>query len=474
MRQWKITEVLNKENLDWTIEKMRMFPLHREAGWKDHSEHEPFPFFFYCLVFSLIVFVWESYLNNRQLQRFNRKDHKTPLGIERTTFEKSLSYGADKLSFEMFQDTFMFAWSTILLLIGILPYAWEKTEEICVFFKLINASSSPFFVEWMRTAALIILFSLHDMIIGLPFSLYRTFSIEERHGFNNETLGLFLKDKVLTLFLTSVIATPIIGGVIWLSNTCGANFPGYVFAFLFCISLLMMSIYPTFIAPLFNSYEEMKDGELKTSIYKLAATCNFPLTQLFTVDGSRRSNHSNAFFYGFGKQKRIVLYDTLITQCSQPELLAILGHEIGHWALHHTLQGFVISQVYTFSLFLSFSYVQSSASLFSAFGFKFAESKSPLFVGLILFMQTYWGPVDKFLSFVLNMNSRYNEFAADKYSQGLGLGKDLIQGLIKISIKNLGNLVPDPLYSMYHFSHPPVIERVAALSEEAEAVKKTK
>jgi len=238
----------------------------------------------------------------------------------------------------------------------------------------------------------------------------------------------------------------------------------------------MMSVYPTLIAPLFNSYEELPDGQLKAAIYNLSEKCDFPLKQLYTVDGSRRSNHSNAYFYGFGKNKRIVLYDTLIKQCTQPELLAILGHEIGHWALYHTVQGFIISQIYTLCLFLSYSYVQSSASLFSAFGFKYSDLESPgiVFVGLILFTQTYWGPVDKFLTFLLNVNSRHNEFQADQYSQQLGMGEELSSGLIKISTENLGNMVPDSLYSVYHFSHPPVVERVAALAGKTGETSRTK
>ncbi len=475
MRQWKITEVVNRENINFLVERMRVFPLYREQGWTDQSDAETFPFFFYCLVFSAIVFAWEKYLNYRQLEQFKRTDHKTPLGVKKSIFQKSLVYGSDKLSFEMIEDSCLFVWGAMLLLAGGLPYAWESTERICAHLHLIDSSSGSLYSEWIRTSVLISLFSAHDMLTGLPFGLYRTFVIEEKHGFNTSTLQLFVKDKLLTLLLVSTIASPVVGGIIWLSRTCGVYFPIYVWGFLLVVGLVMMSVYPTLIAPLFNSYEELPEGKLKTAIFDLSEKCNFPLKQLFTVDGSRRSNHSNAYFYGFGKNKRIVLYDTLIKQCTQAELLAILGHEIGHWALYHTIQGFVISQIYTLCLFLSFSYVQSSAPLFAAFGFRSNNVDSgTVIVGLILFTQTYWGPVDKFLTFLLNVNSRRNEFQADKFSQQLGMGSELSSGLIKISISNLGNLVPDNWYSVYHFSHPPVVERVAALADEQGKSKKQK
>jgi len=232
MRQWKITEVLNQENLNSVVEAMRVFPLFREQGWTDHSKTEPFPFFFYCLLFSVVVFGWEKYLNYRQLDQFKRTDHKTPLGIDKSIFQKSLVYGSDKLSFEMIEDSAMFLWGTLLLLIGGLPYAWESTGKICAHLNLIDSSSGSFYSEWVRTSILIFLFSAHDMLAGLPFGLYRTFVIEEKHGFNTSTIGLFLKDKVLTLLLVSVIASPVVGGIIWQSRTCGIYFPVYVWGFL--------------------------------------------------------------------------------------------------------------------------------------------------------------------------------------------------------------------------------------------------
>jgi STE24 endopeptidase len=190
----------------------------------------------------------------------------------------------------------------------------------------------------------------------------------------------------------------------------------------------------------------------------------FPLTQIFSVDGSKRSAHSNAYFYGFFNSKRIVLYDTLLKQVTLDELLAILGHEIGHWKLWHTLQNFVVTQCYTLVLLLCFSFVQHTPALFTAFGFAYS-GPMPVFIGLMLFSQTFWGPVDKALSLGMTINSRRNEFAADAFAVQLHRGEALVAGLIKISTENLDNLVPDGWYSWYHYSHPPLVERIAAIED---------
>jgi len=270
----------------------------------------------------------------------------------------------------------------------------------------------------------------------------------------------------MTLALTVVIGFPIISLVIYIVRMGGPHFYFYVWAFLAVVSIILMTVYPTFIAPLFNKYTKLEEGVIYDAIKNLSAKVQFPLTQIYQVDGSKRSAHSNAYFYGFFKSKRIVLYDTLIKQVTLDELLAILGHEIGHWKLWHTFQGFFITQFYTFFLFLFFSAVQKSPGMFAAFGFAYNEADDasvPVFIGLLLFAQTFWSPVEKILGVLLNFNSRYNEFSADRFAATLGYGTELGSGLIKISVENLGNMVPDSLYSLYHFTHPPVIERLRAI-----------
>jgi STE24 endopeptidase len=225
----------------------------------------------------------------------------------------------------------------------------------------------------------------------------------------------------------------------------------------------MMTIVPEYIMPLFNKYEPLDESDLKTKIYGLADKLSFPLTKLFVMDGSKRSSHSNAFMFGFGKNKRIVLYDTLMNQVSTDEILAILGHELGHWKLGHTLSNFVVTQLYTGASFYAFSLCFERVELYQAFGFDGVDRPIPIIIALTLFFQTIWAPVDKVLSYLLTLFSRHNEFAADAFSVGLDYGSALQTGLCKISLENLGAMRPDPWYATYHYSHPPLVERLSAM-----------
>lgn len=410
------------------------FPMYRQEGWAEPSYSTPF--LTYTLAFAVCMFALEYYLDIRQWLKFGSarsipSELKHPL-ISEETFKRSLAYGRDKLSFGLIESVVMFAESVLLILLGYLPYAWDMSSSLCSKLSLISESSGSMYREIMVTSIFVLLLTIHDTLVGLPFSLYRTFVIEEKHGFNKSTLALFFKDKAIALALTFVIGTPVLALVIYIIRWGGEYFYFYVWVFLCAVSVLLMTVYPTLIAPLFNKFTKLEEGEIYKAVEALAKRVNFPLTQIFLVDGSKRSAHSNAYFYGFFKNKRIVLFDTLIKQVTQNELLAILGHEIGHWALWHTAQGFVITQLYIFALFLTFSYVQNTPSLFSAFGFTYS-SPMPVFIGLVLFSQTFWSPVDKLLTFLMNINSRTNEFAADRYAAKLGMGADLCEGLVKIS-----------------------------------------
>lgn len=245
----------------------------------------------------------------------------------------------------------------------------------------------------------------------------------------------------------------------------GKNFYIYVWAFMFFFSVFMMTIVPVFIMPLFNKYEPLPDGELKTRIYELADKLNYPLKKLFVVDGSKRSSHSNAYMYGFGSNKRIVLFDTLMEQVSDDEILAILGHELGHWKLGHTLTNFCVTQVYFGAAFYFFSQCYTAIELYAAFGFDNLSGSIPTVIALMLFFQTLWAPVDKILSFLLTTFSRRCEFQADEFSVKLEMSQMLQSGLCKIHLENLGAMCPDPWYSMYHYSHPPLVERLGAMME---------
>jgi len=239
----------------------------------------------------------------------------------------------------------------------------------------------------------------------------------------------------------------------------GPYFYIWTWSFLLLFSLFMMTIYPNVIAPLFNKFTPLEEGELKNAIEKLAASIHFPLTKLFIVDGSKRSGHSNAYFYGFFKNKRIVLYDTLLQQMELKEIVAVLAHELGHWSSNHVLKMLIISEIHLFISFWLFGQITNWDAMYTSFGF---DSK-PTIIGLILFFQFIMSPVDHVLSFLMNILSRKFEFEADGFAVKLGYSSELRNGLIKLNAENMGNTNPDKWYSTYHYSHPPLLERLKAI-----------
>jgi len=388
-------------------------------------------------------------------------DHKPLLPQLQSKFKSSQLYGLDKINFGMISSTYDTVESVIFLLLGFLPLLWDKSVEY--------GSTYFGYTEQDNEIKITLIFLAITTVIGtitsLPFELYSTFQIEKKHGFNKQTMGLFFSDKIKSIVLTFLIGGPFVALLLRIIQSGGEYFFVYVWAFMFCFSAFMMTIVPVFIMPLFNKYEPLPDGSLKTSIYKLAEKLNYPLTLLFVMDGSKRSSHSNAFMFGFGKNKRIVLFDTLIQQVDEDEILAILGHELGHWKLGHTLSNFAITQIYFGAAFYFFSQCYGSDDLYSAFGFDDPSRGVPDIIRLMLFFQTLWAPVDKILSFILTVFSRHNEFAADKFSVDLQMSKKLQSGLCKIHLENLGAMCPDPWYSTYHYSHPPLLERLSAMME---------
>jgi len=224
----------------------------------------------------------------------------------------------------------------------------------------------------------------------------------------------------------------------------------------------MASVYPSFIAPLFNKYKELEEGDLKKAVYDLAGSQKFPLTKLFVIDGSTRSAHSNAYLYGFFRNKRIVIYDTLINQVDTKGIIAILAHEIGHWKKSHTMINLFIVECYYLIFFYTFGQTINNADMYHSFGFAVQST----FIGLTLFSFIY-GPVEHVFQFLMNYVSRTFEYQADAF--GTTLGYDLRGPLIKIHCENLSDLNVDPVYSAYHHSHPTLLERVKAITKQKDS-----
>lgn len=387
-------------------------------------------------------------------------DRNAPLLPQlQSKFDAAQSYGMDKSNFSLFSSTYGNIEGIVFLLLGFMPYIWDASCD----FGLNHFG----WTEADNEIKISLIFMAYTTVIGtvtaLPFELYSTFRIEKKHGFNKQTMGLFVSDKIKGLGLTAAIGGPFAALLIKIIKMGGESFYIYVWAFTCIFSIIMMTLVPVLIMPLFNKYEKLPEGSLKDQIYALAGRLEFPLTNLFMMDGSKRSSHSNAFMFGFMKNKRIVLYDTLMKQVHDDEILAILGHELGHWKMGHTVTNFVVSQLYMGLAFYSFSICYNSHELYRAFGFDDVSRPVPTIIALLLFFSTIFEPLDKVMSFAMTVHSRKCEFEADEFSSNLGMNQKLQSGLCKIHLENLGAMCPDPWFSTYHYSHPPLVERLSAM-----------
>jgi STE24 endopeptidase len=308
------------------------------------------------------------------------------------------------------------------------------------------------------------LLMLGQSLLSLPFSIYDTFVIEARFGFNRTTVKTFVLDLLKGLGLAIVLGAPLLAGVLAFFIHAGAWAWFYAWLVTVLYSLVMQYIAPTWIMPLFNKFTPLQDGELKTLIVQYAEKVHFPLAGIFVMDGSKRSSKSNAFFTGFGRNKRIALFDTLIEKHTVAELVAVLAHEIGHYKKKHIQLGILISVLHSGILFYLMSLFISRPGLFEAF---YMEHIS-VYAGLLFFAMLF-SPLDIFLSPLMNLLSRRHEYQADQYcATTSGLVEDMINALRKLSRDNLSHLTPHPFYVFLHYSHPPVLQRIRHLQSGGE------
>lgn len=302
-----------------------------------------------------------------------------------------------------------------------------------------------------------ILFLLNE-VFSLPFSLYATFVLEARFGFNKTTLKTFVLDRLKGLLLTVAIGGPVLALLLWFFGQEGTTAWLWAWGAVTGVTLLLQFVAPAWILPLFNKFTPLPEGELRRAIFDYARRVGFPLSNLFVMDGSKRSAKGNAFFTGFGKNKRIALFDTLIEKHSVEELVGVLAHEIGHHKKGHIWKGFVLITVQTGAMLFVFSVVLNWAGLFDAFQVSPSRHAGFAVFGILM------SPVSFLLSLPLRALSRRNECEADRYAaETLGTGRALSSGLRKLSADSLANLTPHPLYVALHHTHPPLVERVRAL-----------
>ncbi|MEX0994873.1 MAG: M48 family metallopeptidase [Balneolaceae bacterium] len=305
---------------------------------------------------------------------------------------------------------------------------------------------------------------LFKIILSLPFSIYSTFVIEERFGFNKTTPKTFILDRIKGLGLSIILGAPLLAGIIAFFEYGGPWAWVWAWLAVTLFTLFIQFIAPTWIMPIFNKFEPLEDGELRQAIRDYAAKVHFPLQGVYVMDGSKRSSKSNAFFTGFGKNKRIALFDTLIEKHNRDELVAVLAHEIGHYKKNHILKNMTISILQTGIMFALLSVFLQVPGLFEAF---YMQEMS-VYAGLVFFGLLY-APVEMILSLGMQVLSRKYEFQADTFAaETTDDPEAMINVLKKLSKDNLSNLTPHPFYVWLNYSHPPVLQRIRAIRKRKE------
>jgi len=316
---------------------------------------------------------------------------------------------------------------------------------------------------------------------SLPFGLYQTFVLEEQHGFNKTTLSLYFTDTLKSWAIGIVIGTPVLATFLYIFEWAGDRFVPWVMILLTSFQILMIIIYPTIIQPFFNKLTRLPEGELRTRIEALASKLKFPLDNLYEIDGSKRSSHSNAYFFGLPWRKHIVIFDTLMQHSSPEEVEAVLAHELGHWYYHHPTKLLVVTQFHLLTILALFPAFLKSPPLLRSFGFPESVAARPPPIIALLLYQMVLSPLEAVLGLALHAISRRFEFQADRFAcelhetvkdQSSGekekmkdMGTRLGRALITLHVKNLSTVWVDWVFSVYHYSHPTLTERLKAMGE---------
>lgn len=301
-------------------------------------------------------------------------------------------------------------------------------------------------------------------VVEIPFSLYQTFVIEDKYGFNKNTLPQFAKDQLMSMGLTLGIGLPILALILWVMDSIGSSWWLYAWAIILSFSLLMSWLFPTVIAPLFNKFTPMQEGSLKERIQSLLQRCGFNSQGIFIMDGSRRSGHGNAYFTGLGNNKRIVFFDTLVNSLDEEELEAVLAHELGHFKCKHVIKMLVASSVMTLISFAVLGFLITQDWFFDGLGVSTHSNAAALLLFMLVspVFTTFMQPISAYFQ-------RKFEFEADEFATKNAKGSKMISGLVKLYEENASTLTPDPIYSAFHYSHPPAAIRIAHIEEKMQS-----
>ena len=419
------------------------------------------PYKTYILIIMFLIQIFEIYIKYRQYRRLGESrpipKELISLGLDKLKYEESQKYQLAKIKFKIILNITKNAMSLLFLYFDLNPLQYNISRKLCTSIPLIKFNPDN---EYGPLFYFIFFELISEEIIDLPFELYETFVLEEKFGFNKTTLNTFIKDQIKTFILFLIILPIVISLLVYVIIKGGKYF--YIFTEICAIILMFifMWVYPNIIQPLFNRFKELEEGDLKNGIMDLAKRVNYPLKKIYEMDASQRSSHSNAYLFGFWKNKRIVLFDTLIKNLEIKEIEGVLGHEFGHWAKWHSIILLFISFTNIFIIFYLLQFFINEIPIFISFGF---EQKS-VFIGLYLFFLIY-SPVTFFINAIQNYIVRIIEYQADKYSYELGYGDYLKKALIKLSESNKSDLDPDPLYSIINYSHPILVERIRAINK---------
>ena len=328
-----------------------------------------------------------------------------------------------------------------------------------------NLAASFFATGILRGVMFVAILAVILSVIDLPFDLYRTFGIESRFGFNKMTLVMFFGDLAKHAAVGTILGLPLLFAVLWLMAGMGELWWLYVWLVAIVFMLFVQFIAPSVIAPLFNKFAPMQDGEMKTRIENLIARCGFTSKGLFVMDGSKRSSHGNAYFTGFGKSKRIVFFDTLLSRLEIAEIEAVLAHELGHFRMRHVIKRLALMAVFSLIFFFLLGQLKNQEWFYQGLNVGYPATDA---MALTLFVMVM--PVFTFLlQPLLAMYSRKHEFEADQYAAKFTPARDLVHALVKLYKDNASTLTPDPLHSAFYDSHPPAAIRIARLEQLAKA-----
>ena len=407
-----------------------------------------------------------SYLSYRQYQVLKKTTRPKTLEaeVDQATFDKSQAYGRAKAKFGFISGLFSQVVDLAVLQYDVYPKIWDITGSWMTRYAPAWCAG-----EIGHSLVFAFTFGLISSVVCLPFDYYFHFFLEEKFGFNIQTIKLWVQDFFKGQALTIAFGIPIGSAFLAIIKKTGDQFFYYLYVFALAVQLFAMTIYPTFIVPLFNKLSPLEPGSLKTAIDDLAKKLKFPLNELQVIDGSKRSSHSNAYFAGLPWKKKIVLFDTLIEKSEEQEVVAVLAHELGHWSMSHTTKQLGIAQIHLFSMFALFSVFINNRSLYEAFGF---YKEKPIMIGFMLFNEIL-SPTDAVLKLLMNILSRKFEYEADAFGSKLGYSRELASSLIKLQIQNLSAMDADWMYSAYTYSHPILTERLRALGWSSD-VKVTK